>query len=259
MIRTYQLLTRGLLALMGATAQAQSIHDLFGTKEFHRAYFAENTHEVTFEGFQELDWESKARSALPWLNLDRPTPAQIARLAKFESAGPEFRSIDFSAPLDAAVSRVPYLLVYADGVVPIQPVRLKGSVGFDFDASLRAVQRKVASGAVAGTPDRPVTSAAFVLTGKPADVHDIRPGARFQRRDGTGARVYDLTENQNTVTWKPAPSEQPDVKSAVSFRLDSRQFLLVRWSGDFCGSSYTLFSVEGALQPIAGNDYDCDP
>src|SRR5215472_632727 len=91
-------------------------HDIFGTREFHRAYHTAHAREVTFEGFQKLDWDAKARVNLPWLNLDRPTPSQIARLSTFESAGPRFRSINFDAPLDAAVRHDGYLLIYADGV-----------------------------------------------------------------------------------------------------------------------------------------------
>ena len=86
--------------------QPQSIHELFGTDKFHGAYAEANTREVSFEPFQELDWEAKARTALPWLNLDQPTPRQIARLSTFESAGPQFRSVDFRARLDPSVSHV---------------------------------------------------------------------------------------------------------------------------------------------------------
>jgi hypothetical protein len=53
-----------------ATAQGQS-HELFGTDKFRRACTA--TSEVTFEQFQDLAWIPRARAALPWLNLDRPT------------------------------------------------------------------------------------------------------------------------------------------------------------------------------------------
>jgi len=62
-----------LLVIFGATAQGQSVHDLFGGDKFHRAYIEAS--DVTFEPFQELPWEAQARAALPWLNLDRPTPS----------------------------------------------------------------------------------------------------------------------------------------------------------------------------------------
>jgi len=54
-------------------------------------------------------------------------------------------------------------------------------------------------------------------------------------------------------------TERLAVESAVSFRLAAEPFLLVRWKSDVCVSSYTLFSVEATLKPVAGNDYDCDP
>lgn len=258
-IRMLRLLCPGMLAIFAVTAQTQSIHDIFGTEEFHRAYFAADTHEITFDGFQELDWDLKARDALSWLNLDRPTPPQIARLSTLESAGPQYRSVDFVAPLDAAVSGASYLLLYADGVAPIRPIRLKGSVSFDFDARLTAVQRRVTSGVIVAAPSRPVTSAAFALIGKLTDVHDVRPGAQFKRRSQAGPAVYDFSEDGHNVTWTIESTEKPDIASAVSFRLSSRHFLLVKWSTDFCNSTYTLFSVEATLKPIAGNDYDCDP
>jgi len=53
--------------------------------------------------------------------------------------------------------------------------------------------------------------------------------------------------------------EQPEAASAFSFRLSGQQLLLVKWKREFCESSYTLFSVDAALKPIASNDYDCDP
>lgn len=247
------------LAIFAATGQGQSIHDLFGTKEFHRAYFSAKTREVTFEAFQELDWEAKARANLPWLNLNHPTPLQIARLSTFESAGPQFRSIDFDAPLDAAVRRAGYLLIFADGVVPIKPIRLKGSVGFDFNNGITTVQRKVTSGVIVAEPSRAVTTAAFVMIGTPADVHDVRARAQFKRRKQPDAAVYDLLEDNHSVTWTTALTEQSETASALSFRLGNGHFLLVKWNSDFCQSTYTLFSVGAVLKPIAGNDYDCDP
>jgi hypothetical protein len=252
-------LLSGLLVILATTVQSQSIHDLFGTDSFHRAYFEAKTNEVTFEPFQELAWEAKARTALPWLNLDRPTPRQIARLSTFESAGPQFRSVDFLAPLDPVVSRATYLLIYASGIVPLQPVRLRGSVNFDFDTSVTTVQRKVVSGAIVGKPSRPVTTAAFAIVGKPADVKDVHPGAKFEKRKRASPAMFDFTDGSRTVTWTTASTEQPDATSAVSFHLAGQQLLVVKWNSDFCGSVYTLFSVDTELKPIAGNDYDCDP
>ena len=45
----------------------------------------------------------------------------------------------------------------------------------------------------------------------------------------------------------------------ASFHLAGEHLLLVKWKSEFCGSVYTLFSVAAALQPIAGNNYECDP
>src|SRR5690348_9730026 len=157
--KAMKLLSSGVLVFFITAAQAQSIYDLFGTDRFHRAFFEGNTIEVTFEPFQELNWEAKARTALPWLDLDRPTPLQIARLPNFESAGPQFRSVDFRAPLDPTIIRATYLLIYAAGIIPLQPVQLKGSVNFDFDVNMTAVQRRVISGTIVGKPSRPVTTA----------------------------------------------------------------------------------------------------
>ena len=129
--KTMNVLYSGFFFMLAGAVQAQSIHDLSGTDRFHRAYFEGNSGEVAFEPFQNLNWEAKARTALPRLNPERPTPAQIARLSTFESAGPQFRSVDFRAPLDAAVSRVKYLLVSPAGVMPLEPVHLKGSLNFE--------------------------------------------------------------------------------------------------------------------------------
>ena len=252
-------LLSGLLVFMASALQSQSIYDLFGTDQFHRAYLEAKSNEVTFDPFQEINWEGKARIALPWLNLDRPTPPQIARLSTFESAGPQFRSVGFRAPLDSAVSRATYLLIYAGGVIPLQPVQLKGSVDFDFDTGMTIVQRRVASGAVVGKPSRPVTTAAFAIVGKPADIKEVHPGAKFEKRKQAGPAVYDFTDGSRTVTWTASSQEQPDAASAISFRLAYQQLLLVKWNSDFCGSVYTLFTADTALKPIAGNDYDCDP
>ena len=249
----------GVRVIFAAAVQAQSVYDLSGTDTFHRAYFEAKTNEVTCEPFQELNWEAKARAALSWLNLDRPTPAQIARLSTFESAGPQFRSVDFRAPLDPAVNRAMYLLVYAGGVTPLQPVQLKGSVNFDFDAGMTAVQRRVVFGTIAGKPSRPVTNAAFAITGKPADVSDVRPNAKFERRRQAGPAVFDFIDGSRTASWTTSSKEQPEAASALSFRLSGQGWLLVRWNSDFCGSVYTMFSVDAALKPVAGNDYDCDP
>jgi len=252
-------LLSGLLLIVASAVQSQSIYDLFGTDQFHRAYLEANSNEVTFDPFQELNWDGKARIALPWLNLDRPSPAQIARLSTFESAGPQFRSVDFRAPLDSAVSRATYLLIYADGIIPLQPVQLKGSVDFDFDTGMTTVQRRVASGAVVGKPSRPVTTAAFVIVGKPADIKkDVHPGAKFEKRKQAGPAVYDFTDGSRTLTWTMSSQEQPGVASSVLFRLADQQLLLVKWDSDFCGSAYTLFSVDAFLKPTAGNVYDCD-
>ncbi len=247
------------LVVFAITLEAQSIHDPLDSDRFHRAYFDSNTNEITFEPFQELDWEAKARTALPWLNFDRPTPPQIARLSTFESAGPQFRSVDFRAPLDPAVSRATYLLVYTAGIIPLRPVQLKGSVSFDFNASMTGVQRRVASGTIVGKPSRSVKTAAFVIAGKLVDIEDVHAGAKLERRKQPGPAVYDFTDSGGAVTWTSSSTEQPEAASALSFRLAGQHLLLAKWNSDFCGSVYTLFSVAAALQPIAGNDYDCDP
>lgn len=254
------LLYSGLVLIFATAAQAQPVDNLSGTDKFHRAYFEGKTNEISFEPFQELNWEVKARVALPWLNLDRPTPQQIARLSTSESAGLQFRSVDFRALLDPAVSRVTYLLVSIAGLMPLQPVQLKGSVNFDFNTSMTAVQRKVAFGTVVAKPTRPVTTAAFAFVGKPADVTDIHPRAKFERRRQAGPAVYyDFIDGGRTVTWTISSEEPPRAASALSFRLADQHLLLVKWDSEFCGSTYTLFSVNTALKPIAGNDYDCDP
>jgi hypothetical protein len=249
----------GLFVFFATAVQPQSIHELFGTDKFHRAYIDAKTGEITFEPFQELNWEAKARTALPWLNLDRPTPRQIARLSTFESAGPQFRSVDFRAPLDSTVSQVTYLLICGDGIIPLRPVEFRGSVSFDFDASITIVQRKVASGVIVGRPSRPVTAAAFAVVGKPADVKDVRLGAKFGKRNQAGPAVYDLIDGGRIVSLTASTTEQLNAASAFSFRLAGQQLLLVKWNSDFCGSAYTLFTADTALKPIASNDYDCDP
>jgi hypothetical protein len=251
-------LLAGFLVIFAGAVQPQSIHELFGTDKFHRAYIEANTHELTFEPFQELNWEAKARTGLPWLNLDRPTPSQIARLSTFESAGPQFRSVDFRAPLDSTVSQVTYLLICADGIIPLRPVQFKGSVSFDFDASISIVQRKVASGVIVGRPSRRATTAAFVVIGKPADVKDVHFGAKFEKRNQSGAAVYDFIDGSRRLTWATSSTEQPEAAFTFSFRLAGQQLLLVKWNSDFCGSVYTLFTADTELKPIASNDYDCD-
>jgi len=247
-----------LLLIFMAAAGAQSIYDLSGTGQFHRAYFEPGANEVTFEPFQDLNWEAKARTALPWLNLDRPTPAQIARLSPFESAGPQFRSVDFRAPLDSIVSRVTYLLIYDTGVAQLQPTQLKGSVSFDFDTDMKAVIRKVAAGDIVGKPLPVVTSAAFAITGRPADVSSTQPNAKFEKRMQAGDPVFDFIDGSRKYTWTTTSKNQPEVSSAFSFRLAGRQLLLVKWKIDFCENAYTLFSVDATLKPIAGNLYRCD-
>jgi hypothetical protein len=81
---------------------------------------------------------------------------------------------------------------------------------------------------------------------------------KFEKSKQAGSAVYSFTNGNRTVTWTTSAKEQPDVASAVSFRLADEQLLLVKWDNDFCGSAYTLFSVDTSLQPIAGNAYDCD-
>jgi hypothetical protein len=248
----------GLLIIVAPVLQSQSVYDLFGTDQFHRAYFRPNSKEVTFDAFEELNWAAKARVALPWLNFDAPTPTQIARLSSLESAGPRFRSVSFRAPLDSAVNRATYLLIYAGGVISLQPIELNGTVAFDFDTGLKIVQRKVVYGTIVGKPSRAVTTAAFVLIGRPADVTGVDPGVKLEKSKQANSAVYTLISGSRTVTWTTSSKQQPDVANAFSFRLTGRQLLLVKWNSDFCGSAYTLFSVDASLQPIAGNVYDCD-
>jgi hypothetical protein len=104
-----------------------------------------------------------------------------------------------------------------------------------------------------------LTTPAFVFVDKAADIADVHPGAKFERRKQAGPAVYDYTDGGRTVTGTIPSKEQQDAASAFSFRFTGQHFLLVKWNSDFCGSSYTLFSVDSALKPIAGNNYDCDP
>jgi hypothetical protein len=249
----------GFTLILGVASQAQSIHDLFRTERFHRAYFDRATNEVTFDPFQELDWEAKARAALPWLNLERPTSSQIARLSSSESAGPQFRSIEFRAVLDTAVSRPAYLLVSARDIVQIQPVELKGSVNFYLDSSMTNVVRRVVSGVIVAKASRARDMAAFVLVGKPADVSNVHPDAGFREKNQPGPPVFEFLSRGQPVSWTASSSDRPEAASALSFRLMNRQLLLVKWKQESCGSAYTLFGIDKALTPIAGNEYDCDP
>jgi hypothetical protein len=257
-----------LLFLLATAAHAQPADVLMGTDRFHHAFYDEYKNEVTFEPFQEVDWEANARATLTWLNLDRPTPEQIARLSHNEIDSREGRFIHYQGPLAPAVGRSTYLLIYATGIVPLQPVQLNGSVDFDFDESMTAVKERYFSGVVVAKPLRPVTSAAFAVMGKPADVKDVDPQAKFERRKQAGSAVYDFTDAGRAITWVTsskdcsgkAASEYEclDAESALSFRLSGQHLLLVKWKGAACDQAYALFSVDTALKPIAGNEYGCE-
>jgi hypothetical protein len=93
-------------AAQAQAAQGQADHDTPGGSRYHAAQYDANTHEVTFDQFAEINWEAKARAALAWLNFDHTTPKQIARLHD-EIAGPEYRSVDFDAPLDPTIEPRP--------------------------------------------------------------------------------------------------------------------------------------------------------
>jgi len=258
-----------LAAVCAAGIQAQPTYDKDGTERFHKAFYDERANEVSFEPFQEINWDAKARAVLTWLNLDLPTPAQITRLAESEGAGRQYRTVDFRAPLDPAVRGARYLLIHDTGIVPIAPVQLKGSVDFDFDEGMTAVTRRYASGTIVGKPVNAVKGAAFAIVGKPAEVTDLDSGAKLVRRKQSGSAVYDFADGHRTVTWTTSSEDCSDPKaagsyacldaaSAVSFRLGKQHWLLVRWTDDFCGSAYTLFSVGAALALVAGNHYGCD-
>jgi hypothetical protein len=57
-------LLSGLLVIVASTLQSQSIYDLFGTDQFHRAYLEGNNDEVTFDSFRELNWEPQSSLSL---------------------------------------------------------------------------------------------------------------------------------------------------------------------------------------------------
>lgn len=266
--RTVRLFFFQLLVILAATAHGQPTDVLMGTDRFHHAFYNEYKNELTFEPFQRIDWEAKARTTLTWLNLDRPTPGQIARLSFNESNGRESRFIDYLAPLDPAVGRSTYLLIYATGVVPLQPTQLKGSVYFQFNTSMAAVKERYFDGVIVAKPLHAVTSAAFAIVGKPDDVTDVDANARFERRKQAGSAVYDFVEGGRTITWTTSSKdcsdkarssyECLDAESALSFRVNGQHLLLVKWNGAACDHAYTLLSVDTTLKPIAGNQYDCD-
>ena len=255
------------LALLATTLLAQPILDLFDTDRFHATFFDAATNEVTFKSFQELNWDARAHKALPWLNFDRPSSAQISRLSWNETGGPQSRSVDFRAPLDGSVRRAAYLLIYADGIVPLRPVQLKGSVGLMFDTNMTTVEQRSVSGYIVSRPLHAVTSAAFAIIGKPDDAKDVDPRARFERRKQAGPPVYDFVDGRRTITWtsasgdcsNPRTTSCPDAASVVAFRLRDEHLLLVKWKDAICESGYTLFLVGSTLKPIAGNMYGCDP
>lgn len=255
-----------LLALSAGTVQAQPILDLFDNDRFHAAFFATPGNEITFKPFQELDWEAKAHRVLTWLNLDQPTPSQIGRLSISEPAGRQYRSTEFYAPVDDSVRRATYLLIHATGIVPLRPIQLKGSVEFQFDKSMTAVEQRTFSGYVVGQPLHAVTSAAFSIIGKPDDIKDVDPRASFERRRNAGSAIYDFVDGRRIVTWADPSMDCSnkkgscsDAASAVSFHLRDEHLLLVKWKDAVCNHAYTLFLVGATLKPLAGNIYDCDP
>ena len=81
--------------------------------------------------------------------------------------------------------------------------------------------------------------------------------------------MYDFIDGQHAIAWTTSSKscadpttasryECLDAASALSFRLGRQYLLLVKWKGDFCESSYTLFRVAAALEPVAENGYGCD-
>jgi hypothetical protein len=112
-----------------------------------------------------------------------------------------------------------------------------------------------------------VTSAAFVIIGKPEDIKDVDPHAKFERRRNSTSAVYDFVEGPRTVSWtnpaidctNPKTGSCSDAASAVSIHLRVGHYLLVKWKDAICDSAYTLFLVADTLKPLAGNIYGCDP
>ncbi len=93
----------------------------------------------------------------------------------------------------------------------------------------------------------------------------MHPGRTFSVRKlsgAAGAIVYDFAEDSRTFSWTAGSQALTAVESAMSFRLAGHAFVLVRWKASehplMCEFAYTLCSLDGSLQPIAGNAYGCD-
>ncbi len=247
-----------LLIVIGLTAlRAQPYGELpFGNSEFHRIDSFDPPGNLTFEPFQQLNWELKARTQVKDFNFDNPTPANLKLLN-------DFLTLDFSAALDPSVGRSRYLVLTMTGWIPLRPTGLKGFANFRLDENHVKVTEKHFSGQVAAVaahpiPASPIEDAAFVILAPSSQPAAVRPTTQF-RITKVPDIVYSFKDDARTSSWKAGPDAPVDMEKAIQFRLGARQFLLAKWlPSPVCNFCYTLFSLEGGLKPIARNDYNCD-
>ena len=232
---------------------------------FLRAYGDKPSSRLLHEAQVAIDWQALARKHIRDVDVDHPSPAARAMLASRVNEVTASAELEFDAPLDPALSRASYVFISPQGVQPVSPITLRGTVSFGFDR--RVITRTVFYGYVVAMAPTPAPGG-FVHWSTGDATPSLIPDAvallsdhgttrTLRYRDKQGAASYELTSDDKRTKSKT-------IATAVGFRIAETRYVFIAWSADdacdeaCCQNDFQIFRIGATLEPIAANTFDCD-
>jgi hypothetical protein len=260
----------GLSWLCAASLFLQTSSQLPIGVQFHDAFPGQASGEVRFDSFQSIDWQQLARRHLNDFSFSHPTQEQIAKLKKqllehpLDETGTS-SEIHFAAPLEPAIQQGFYYGFSIDGIRPLQPVRLEGTMRYHLNKNKSAIVPDVFFGQVVSKIDLPALGDdAFVIFSTSGLSFTPLRAAKFTATKVGKQDIY-LHERDGKQSQLSVNDEGLfELLAFTSFRIGPSEYMLVKWKPDTenhyggCDRQYSLFFVSEGLSLVATSRSGCD-
>lgn len=250
----------GLLIASTALAQADD-------GAFLRAYCDKPSNHLLHEAQVEIDWHALARKHVRDVDVDHPSPAAFAMLAARVNEVTASAELEFDAPLDPALARANYVFISPQGVQPVSPLALRGTVSFRFDHDRRVITRTVFSGYIVAMMPT-LAAGGFVHWSMGSATPSLISDAKAMLRDDGVGRTLRYHDKQGTASYELTGDDKrtksKTITAAVGFHIAHTRYVFIAWSPDdacdeaCCQNDFQIFRVAATLQPVADNAFDCD-
>ncbi|HKW65314.1 MAG TPA: hypothetical protein VJN89_22375 [Candidatus Acidoferrum sp.] len=260
----------GLSWLFAASLFLQAPSQPLNDPQFQSAFPGQSPGEVRFDPFQSLDWQQLAQRHLKDFSFSHPTPEQIARLKKHLLEHPldetgASSEIQFAAPLEPAIRQGSYYAFSLNGIQPLQPVRLEGTMRYQLSQNKSAIVPDVFFGQVVAKIDPPAAGDHVFVIFSSTNLSFTRlNAAKFTARKAAKQDIYLLERDGKQLQLSVNDEGLFEVLAFTSFKIGTSEYVLVKWKPDSenhyggCDRQYSLFVAGQELKLVATSKSGCD-